>query len=98
MPTDAKSPSPEEQHHAHSFVEKVKVFAPTGQDSIAQAEGLGEAVDMYHPSPNGARPLPVTPRWGCGYVFSSTPQAFSLGYRIQPLWGQKICRYKRVSS
>ena len=80
---------PDGQRRERFFVEKTRVFAPTGQDSIAQAEGLGERSTRDHQSPNGARPLPVTPRWGCGNVISPDSQAFSLGYRIRPRWGQE---------
>jgi hypothetical protein len=69
-------------------------MAPTGPDSTAQAEGLGiGCLDFQFKAQRAATRTSerVTPRWGFPlFVEPSITQAFSLGFRVSPLWGWSV--------
>ena len=68
---------------------KSTYLAPTGSDSIVQAEGLGKQLARtIHQPQRGATIASHTPLGLWGHLFGYS-QAFSLGYRIRPRWGQE---------
>ena len=65
-------------------------LAPTGLDSIAQAEGLGkQSARTIHKPQRGATTASHAPLGLCVHLFAY-PQAFSLGYRIRPRGAKRI--------
>ncbi len=69
---------------------KSSCLAPTGSDSIAQAEGLGDAIPTHHASPNGARQVEVAPRWGLDYVVLPSPRPSAVAIESDPVGAKKI--------
>ena len=73
-------------------------FAPTGRDSRAQANGLGTR-PHHIVSPNGARFVHRVARAiasfhesrpvGASAFIAAVTQAYGLGYRMPPRWGQE---------
>ena len=87
----------------------VFVFAPTGRDSIAQANGLGTRNHNRIVSPNGARfdnhvgrvmspfnesrPVGAWVVECCMNDVTPRSQGVALGYRMPPRWGQCGCDF-----